>query len=291
MSWLSNFVRPKIRALVKKSDTPNNLWVKCNNCGTMVYHKDLKETSNVCPTCNHHMKMSARQRVNWVLDEGTITDAIIPQTISDPLKFKDNKKYTDRLKVSKGKTQNEDAIIIARGKIGSNNAVVAALDFGFMGGSMGVAVGEGLLEAAKEAINHNFPLVVFTSSGGARMQEGIFSLMQLPRTVIAVNKLKENNIPYIVILTDPTTGGVSASFAMLGDVTYAEPGALIGFAGPRVIQSTVNETLPEGFQTSEYLLEHGMIDDVVPRKNLKAVIANTIMHLVNNVTKQKLSSH
>ena len=291
MSWLSNFVRPKIRALVKKSDTPNNLWVKCNNCGTMVYHKDLKETSNVCPTCNHHMKMSARQRVNWVLDEGTITDAIIPQTISDPLKFKDNKKYTDRLKVSKGKTQNEDAIIIARGKIGSNNAVVAALDFGFMGGSMGVAVGEGFLEAAKEAINHNFPLVVFTSSGGARMQEGIFSLMQLPRTVIAVNKLKENNIPYIVILTDPTTGGVSASFAMLGDVTYAEPGALIGFAGPRVIQSTVNETLPEGFQTSEYLLEHGMIDDVVPRKNLKAVIANTIMHLGNNITKQKLSSH
>lgn len=291
MSWLSNFVRPKIRALVKKSDTPNNLWVKCNNCGTMVYHKDLKETSNVCPTCNHHMKMSARQRINWVLDEGTITDVIIPQTISDPLNFKDNKKYIDRLKVSKRKTQNEDAIIIARGKIGSNNAVVAALDFGFMGGSMGVAVGEGLLEAAKEAINHNFPLVVFTSSGGARMQEGIFSLMQLPRTVIAVNKLKENNIPYIVILTDPTTGGVSASFAMLGDVTYAEPGALIGFAGPRVIQSTVNETLPEGFQTSEYLLEHGMIDDVVSRKNLKAVIANTIMHLVNNVTKQKLSSH
>ncbi len=291
MSWLSNFVRPKIRALVKKSDTPNNLWVKCNNCGTMVYHKDLKETSNVCPTCNHHMKMSARQRINWVLDEGTITDVIIPQTISDPLNFKDNKKYIDRLKVSKRKTQNEDAIIIARGKIGSNNAIVAALDFGFMGGSMGVAVGEGLLEAAKEAINHNFPLVVFTSSGGARMQEGIFSLMQLPRTVIAANKLKENNIPYIVILTDPTTGGVSASFAMLGDVTYAEPGALIGFAGPRVIQSTVNETLPEGFQTSEYLLEHGMIDDVVSRKNLKAVIANTIMHLVNNVTKQKLSSH
>jgi len=291
MSWLSNFVRPKIRALVKKSDTPNNLWVKCNNCGTMVYHKDLKETSNVCPTCNHHMKMSARQRINWVLDEGTITDVIIPQTISDPLNFKDNKKYIDRLKVSKRKTQNEDAIIIARGKIGSNNAIVVALDFGFMGGSMGVAVGEGLLEAAKEAINHNFPLVVFTSSGGARMQEGIFSLMQLPRTVIAANKLKENNIPYIVILTDPTTGGVSASFAMLGDVTYAEPGALIGFAGPRVIQSTVNETLPEGFQTSEYLLEHGMIDDVVSRKNLKAVIANTIMHLVNNVTKQKLSSH
>ena len=291
MSWLSNFVRPKIRALVKKSDTPNNLWVKCNGCEQMVYHKDLKETLSVCPTCSYHMKMSARQRLNWILDEETILEINIPQTILDPLKFKDNKRYTDRLKVSKEKTQNKDAIIIASGQIGGNNAVVAALDFNFMGGSMGVAVGEGFLAAAKEAVNLNTPLVVFTSSGGARMQEGIFSLMQLPRTVIAVNKLKENNIPYIVVLTDPTTGGVSASFAMLGDVTYAEPGALIGFAGPRVIQSTVHETLPEGFQTSEYLLEHGMIDDVISRKNLKSVIATTIMHLVNNVSTQRSSSH
>ena len=291
MSWLSNFVRPKIRALVKKSDTPNNLWVKCNGCEQMVYHKDLKETLSVCPTCSYHMKMSARQRLNWILDEETILEINIPQTILDPLKFKDNKRYTDRLKVSKEKTQNKDAIIIASGQIGGNNAVVVALDFNFMGGSMGVAVGEGFLAAAKEAVNLNTPLVVFTSSGGARMQEGIFSLMQLPRTVIAVNKLKENNIPYIVVLTDPTTGGVSASFAMLGDVTYAEPGALIGFAGPRVIQSTVHETLPEGFQTSEYLLEHGMIDDVISRKNLKSVIANTIMHLVNNVSTQRSSSH
>ena len=291
MSWLSNFVRPKIRALVKKSDTPNNLWVKCNGCEQMVYHKDLKETLSVCPTCSYHMKMSARQRLNWILDEETILEINTPQTILDPLKFKDNKRYTDRLKVSKEKTQNKDAIIIASGQIGGNNAVVAALDFNFMGGSMGVAVGEGFLAAAKEAVNLNTPLVVFTSSGGARMQEGIFSLMQLPRTVIAVNKLKENNIPYIVVLTDPTTGGVSASFAMLGDVTYAEPGALIGFAGPRVIQSTVHETLPEGFQTSEYLLEHGMIDDVISRKNLKSVIANTIMHLVNNISTQRSSSH
>ena len=291
MSWLSNFVRPKIRALVKKSDTPNNLWVKCNGCEQMVYHKDLKETLSVCPTCSYHMKMSARQRLNWILDEETILEISIPQTILDPLKFKDNKRYTDRLKVSKEKTQNKDAIIIASGQIGRNNAVVAALDFNFMGGSMGVAVGEGFLAAAKEAVNLNTPLVVFTSSGGARMQEGIFSLMQLPRTVIAVNKLKENNIPYLVVLTDPTTGGVSASFAMLGDVTYAEPGALIGFAGPRVIQSTVHETLPEGFQTSEYLLEHGMIDDVISRKNLKSVIATTIMHLVNNVSTQRSSSH
>ena len=291
MSWLSNFVRPKIRALVKKPDAPNNLWVKCNGCEQMVYHKDLKETLSVCPTCNHHMKMSARQRMNWILDEETIKEIIIPETISDPLKFKDNKKYTDRLKASKEKNQNKDAIIIASGEIGGNNAVVAALDFNFMGGSMGVAVGEGFLAAAKEAVDINAPLVVFTSSGGARMQEGIFSLMQLPRTVIAVNKLKENSIPYIVVLTDPTTGGVSASFAMLGDVTYAEPGALIGFAGPRVIQSTVHETLPEGFQTSEYLLEHGMIDDVISRKNLKAVIANTIIHLVNNVSTQSSLSH
>jgi acetyl-CoA carboxylase carboxyl transferase subunit beta len=291
MSWLSNFVRPKIRALVKKSDTPNNLWVKCNGCEQMVYHKDLKETLSVCPTCSYHMKMSARQRLNWILDEETILEINTPQTILDPLKFKDNKRYTDRLKVSKEKTQNKDAIIIASGQIGGNNAVVVTLDFNFMGGSMGVSVGEGFLAAAKEAVNLNVPLVVFTSSGGARMQEGIFSLMQLPRTVIAVNKLKENNIPYIVILTDPTTGGVSASFAMLGDVTYAEPGALIGFAGPRVIQSTVHETLPEGFQTSEYLLEHGMIDDVISRKNLKAVIANTITHLVNNISTQRASSH
>jgi acetyl-CoA carboxylase carboxyl transferase subunit beta len=291
MSWLSNFVRPKIRALVKKSDTSNNLWVKCNGCEQMVYHKDLKETLSVCPTCNYHMKMSARQRLNWILDEETILDIIIPQTILDPLKFKDNKRYTDRLKVSKDKTKNDDAIIIASGQIGGNNAVVVTLDFNFMGGSMGVSVGEGFIAAAKEAVNLNVPLVVFTSSGGARMQEGIFSLMQLPRTVIAVNKLKENNIPYIVILTDPTTGGVSASFAMLGDVTYAEPRALIGFAGPRVIQSTVHETLPEGFQTSEYLLEHGMIDDVISRKNLKAVIANTITHLVNNISTQRASSH
>ena len=291
MSWLSNFVRPKIRALVKKSDTPNNLWVKCNGCEQMVYHKDLKETLSVCPTCSYHMKMSARQRLNWILDEETILEINTPQTILDPLKFKDNKRYTDRLKVSKEKTQNKDAIIIASGQIGGNNAVVAALDFNFMGGSMGVAVGEGFLAAAKEAVNLKAPLVVFTSSGGARMQEGIFSLMQLPRTVIAVNKLKENSVPYIVVLTNPTTGGVSASFAMLGDITYAEPGALIGFAGPRVIQSTVHETLPEGFQTSEYLLEHGMIDDVISRKNLKAVIANTIMHLVNNIAKQSSSSH
>ena len=291
MSWLSNFVRPKLRALIKKSDTPNNLWIKCNSCGQMVYHKDLFESMNVCPNCDHHMKMTARQRIEWILDEGTIKDLNIPEINIDPLKFRDSKRYLDRIKDAKSKTKSEDAIIMASGQIGGNSAIAVALDFNFMGGSMGSAVGEGFLEATKEAVNLNIPLVIFTSSGGARMQEGIFSLMQLPKTVVGVNKLKEKNIPYIVILTDPTTGGVSASFAMLGDVTFAEPGALIGFAGPRVIQSTVKETLPEGFQTAEYLLEHGMIDDVIPRKNLKAVISNTIFLLQNNKNNERISNY
>ena len=291
MSWLTNFVRPKLRALIKKSDSPNNLWIKCNSCGQMVYHKDLFETMNVCPNCDHHMKMTARQRIEWILDEGTIKDLNIPEINIDPLKFRDSKRYLDRIKDAKSKTKSEDAIIMASGQIGGNSAIAVALDFNFMGGSMGSAVGEGFLEATKEAVNLNIPLVIFTSSGGARMQEGIFSLMQLPKTVVGVNKLKEKNIPYIVILTDPTTGGVSASFAMLGDVTFAEPGALIGFAGPRVIQSTVKETLPEGFQTAEYLLEHGMIDDVIPRKNLKAAISNTIFLLQNNKNNERISNY
>jgi len=287
MSWLSNFVRPKLRALIKKSDYSSNLWVKCDGCDQMAYHKDLEDTLYVCHNCGHHMKMSARQRIEWVLDEGSIKELSIPETNIDPLKFKDNKKYIDRIKDAKAKSKSEEAIIMASGQIGGNNALVVALDFNFMGGSMGAAVGEGFLEAAREAVNLNIPLVIFTSSGGARMQEGIFSLMQLPKTVVAVNELKEKNIPYIVVLTDPTTGGVSASFAMLGDITFAEPGALIGFAGPRVIQSTVNETLLEGFQTAEYLLEHGMIDDVIPRKNLKSAIANTISLLRKNIINEK----
>jgi len=287
MSWLSNFVRPKLRALIKKSDSSSNLWIKCNGCGQMAYHKDLQDSVNVCPNCGHHMKMSARQRIEWILDEESIKELTIPKIQVDPLKFKDSKKYIDRIKDAKSKSKSEEAIIIASGQIGGNNAMAVALDFNFMGGSMGAAVGEGFLEAAREAIKLDIPLVIFTSSGGARMQEGIFSLMQLPKTVVAVNELKEKKIPYIVILTDPTTGGVSASFAMLGDITFAEPGALIGFAGPRVIQSTVNETLPEGFQTAEYLLEHGMIDDVIPRKNLKSAIANTISLLRKNMINEK----
>ena len=282
MSWLSNFVKPKIRALVKKIEVPNNLWVKCPGCEQMVYNKDLVETFSVCPTCDFHFRLPCTQRMNWILDEGTEKKIDVKKVILDPLKFKDSRKYTDRISEARSKTNQDDAILLKKGTIGGYQAVVAVLNFEFMGGSMGSAVGEGIISAAEKAVDINCALVIFTSSGGARMQEGIFSLMQLPRTIIAINEVKNKNLPYIVVLTDPTTGGVSASFAMLGDVTFAEPGALIGFAGPRVIQSTVRETLPEGFQTSEYVYEHGMIDEVIPRSELKLKIANVIRHLNNN---------
>ena len=279
MSWLSNFVKPKIQALVKKVEVPKDLWVKCSGCEQMVYNKDLVETFGICPTCDFHFRLSGERRMEWLLDKGTAKKIEINNVVLDPLKFKDKKKYIDRLKEAKNKTNKDDAILVKQGKIGGQKAVVGVLDFEFMGGSMGSAVGEGIIAAAEKAIEINSALVVFTSSGGARMQEGIFSLMQLPRTIIAVNNLKDNKLPYIVVLTDPTTGGVTASFAMLGDITFAEPRALIGFAGPRVIQSTVKETLPEGFQTAEYLYDHGMIDEVVPRSRLKSKIANVIAHL------------
>ena len=279
MSWLSNFVKPKIQALVKKIEVPKDLWVKCSGCEQMVYNKDLIETFGICPTCDFHFRLSGERRMEWLLDKGTAKKIEINNVVLDPLKFKDKKKYIDRLKEAKNKTNKDDAILVKQGKIGGQKAVVGVLDFEFMGGSMGSAVGEGIIAAAEKAIEINSALVVFTSSGGARMQEGIFSLMQLPRTIIAVNNLKDNKLPYIVVLTDPTTGGVTASFAMLGDITFAEPRALIGFAGPRVIQSTVKETLPEGFQTAEYLYDHGMIDEVVPRSRLKSKIANVIAHL------------
>jgi len=279
MSWLSNFVKPKIQALVKKVEVPKDLWVKCSGCEQMVYNKDLVETFGICPTCDFHFRLSSDRRMEWLLDKGTAKKIEINNVVLDPLKFKDKKKYIDRLKEAKNKTNKDDAILVKQGKIGGQKAVVGVLDFEFMGGSMGSAVGEGIIAAAEKAIEINSALVVFTSSGGARMQEGIFSLMQLPRTIIAVNNLKDNKLPYIVVLTDPTTGGVTASFAMLGDITFAEPRALIGFAGPRVIQSTVKETLPEGFQTAEYLYDHGMIDEVVPRSRLKSKIANVIAHL------------
>lgn len=281
MSWLSNFVKPKIRALVKKIEVPSNLWVKCSGCEQMVYNKDLIETFSVCPTCDFHFRLPCERRMGWILDTGTDHQIKLNKVISDPLKFKDQKRYSERLKEARARSGLEDAILVKYGTIGGYKATVAVLDFEFMGGSMGAAVGEGIVLAAEKAVDINSALVIFTSSGGARMQEGIFSLMQLPRSIIAIKQLKNKRLPYIVVLTDPTTGGVTASFAMLGDVTFAEPGALIGFAGPRVIQSTVRETLPEGFQTAEYVYEHGMIDEVVPRSKLKSKIANVIAHLTN----------
>jgi acetyl-CoA carboxylase carboxyl transferase subunit beta len=276
MNWLTNFVRPKIRALVKRStEVPENLWAKCSSCGAMVFNRDLEANLRVCTHCGHHMRLSAVRRLDLLLDEG-YTRVALPKVVADPLKFRDSKRYTDRLRDAQAKGQEHDALIVGSGTLGGLPAVVAAFDFEFMGGSMGIAVGEGLLTAAEVAVERGAALIVVPASGGARMQEGILSLMQLPRTTIAVSLVKEAGLPYLVLLTDPTTGGVSASFAMLGDITVAEPGALICFAGARVIEETIREKLPDGFQRAEYLLEHGLIDKVVPRHELKPMFARLI---------------
>ncbi|MDH5512793.1 MAG: acetyl-CoA carboxylase, carboxyltransferase subunit beta [Gammaproteobacteria bacterium] len=281
MNWLTNFVRPKFRALVKQNEPPDNLWFKCPNCGQMIFHRDLEENLFVCQHCSHHLRVEVKKRLEMLFDDGQYNRIELPAAVTDPLKFKDLKRYTDRLKESRAKTGEEDAIIVAHGKMGGHKVVIAAFDFSFMGGSMGVAVGEGLVSAAKLAVLQDAPLIVVPASGGARMQEGILSLMQLPRTVIAVEEVREANLPYIVLLTDPTTGGVTASFAMLGDIHVAEPGALIGFAGQRVIEQTVREKLPEGFQRAEYLKDHGIVDIVVPRHELRDTLVNLIDLLRN----------
>jgi len=242
----------------------------------MIFHRDLTKNLKVCQHCNHHMRLGANERLEMLFDDGVFEKVEVEAPITDPLKFRDVKRYTDRLKESKAKTKSNDAIMVAHGKVGGAQTVMAAFDFAFMGGSMGLAVGDGVIKAARLAVKQHAPLVVLTSSGGARMQEGIHSLMQLARTTIAVEEVREAGLPYIVILCDPTTGGVSASLAMLGDIHISEPGAVIGFAGQRVIEQTIRETLPEGFQRAEYLLEHGMIDMVVPRKNLQAELAKVI---------------
>jgi acetyl-CoA carboxylase carboxyl transferase subunit beta len=283
MNWLKNFVRPKIRALVRKDNVPDNLWHKCPACEQMIFHRELTANLYVCTHCNHHMRVSAKDRLGMVFDPDSYQLVELPETIDDPLRFRDKKRYSDRLKETRGKTKANDAILVAHGKIGGVPAVVAAFDFRFMGGSMGVAVGEGIVTAARLAVLQEAPLIVFPSSGGARMQEGILSLMQMPRTTVAVEELRDAGLPYIVVLTDPTTGGVSASFAMLGDIAIAEPGAIIGFAGTRVIEDTIHETLPEGFQRAEYLLEHGMIDMVVHRRDMRAMLSR-ILDLLRNPT-------
>jgi acetyl-CoA carboxylase carboxyl transferase subunit beta len=281
MNWLTNFVRPKIRAIVKKENVPDNLWHRCPACEQMIFHRDLVANLFVCTHCGHHMRLSAEERLKMLFDEERYTAIELPDTVQDPLKFRDQKRYGDRLKESRTKTGNKDAIIVAHGRMGGLPVVIAAFDFQFMGGSMGIAVGEGLVAAARLAVLQQAPLIAIPSSGGARMQEGILSLMQMPRSTVAVEMVKEAGLPYIVLLTDPTTGGVSASFAMLGDVQIAEPGAIVGFAGARVIESTIREKLPEGFQRAEYLLEHGMVDMVTKRHDLRATLIRIISILMN----------
>lgn len=269
MNWISNFVRPKIRALVTKKDVPDNLWEKCPGCSAMLFKRELEESYNVCRACGHHLRLDPLRRLEMLYDDGDFRLTALPKTVNDPLHFKDTKKYADRLKDARKRTGQRDAIFVAEGKMAGRTVVIAAFDFGFMGGSMGTAVGEGIVTAAKQAVAIKAPLIIIPASGGARMQEGILSLMQMPRTTIAVNLVKQAGLPYICVLTDPTTGGVTASFAMLGDIHIAEKGAQIGFAGARVIESTIRETLPENFQRAEYLRDHGMVDVVVVRKELR----------------------
>src|SRR5271168_1977434 len=282
MSWLTNFVLPKIRAVVTRKAVPENLWHKCPGCEQMLFYRELEANLHVCRNCGHHLRIGAEQRLNLVFDDGTFTRIELPKAIIDPLHFRDRTRYTDRLKEGQATFgSGSDAVVVAHGQIGGFPAVVVAFEFRFMGGSMGIAAGEAVVDAANLAVLQEAALIAVPASGGARMQEGILALMQMPRTTLAVEMVKEKGLPYIVILTDPTTGGVSASFAMLGDITLAEPGAVIGFAGARVIEETIRETLPAGFQRAEYLLEHGMVDQVVPRAELHATLGR-ILGLLRN---------
>jgi acetyl-CoA carboxylase carboxyl transferase subunit beta len=279
MNWITNYVRPKLNSFLQRKDMPENLWIKCPQTGEMVFHKDLEANMGVIPNSGYHMKISAKTRLGYFFDDAAYESLSQPAVAQDPLRFRDQRRYTDRLRDSRAKTGLEDSILNAVGKLHGMEIVVSIHEFSFMGGSLGTAAGEAIIKAFETAIERHVPLVMFTASGGARMQEGILSLMQLPRTVVMVERLKEAGLPYIVVLTNPTTGGVSASYAMLGDVHIAEPGAEIGFAGKRVIEQTIRERLPEGFQTSEYLLEHGMVDMVVKRHDLRDKIAD-ILHIL-----------
>lgn len=269
MNWISNYVRPRINSIFSRRETPENLWSKCDECGTMLFHRELADNLNVCTNCNHHMALTPRDRFIALFDNGTFTKIDVPEPLADPLKFRDQKKYPDRMKAARAATAEDEAMLVAEGEIGRTPIIAAAQDFSFMAGSMGMFVGNAIIAAAQRAVATKRPLILFSAAGGARMQEGILSLMQMPRTTVAVQMLKEANLPYIVVLTHPTTGGVTASYAMLGDVHIAEPNALICFAGPRVIEQTIREKLPEGFQRAEYLLDHGMLDRVTPRAEIR----------------------
>lgn len=280
MNWLTNFVRPKVRALVgEKKDIPDNLWEKCPGCSAMLFRRDMENSLNVCRSCGCHLKLDPIKRLESLFDEGAFAYVETPKVQTDPLKFRDQKKYADRLKAAQSKTKRQDAVVVGEGTVDGVKTVIAVFDFDFMGGSMGSGVGEAIVTAAERALMTQSALVVLPASGGARMQEGMVSLMQMPRTIIAADMVKEARLPFIVILTNPTTGGVTASFAMVGDVHIAERGALIGFAGARVIEGTIRETLPPGFQRSEYLLEHGMVDIVVERKELRNTLGRVLRML------------
>jgi acetyl-CoA carboxylase carboxyl transferase subunit beta len=273
MNWITNVVRPKIRSLLARKDVPENLWIKCPDTGQLVFHKDVEANQWVIPNSNYHMRMGAAARLKSMFDGETWLDIPVPEVAVDPLKFRDERKYQDRLKDARAKTGMKDAIKLGYGRLDGLPVVIGVQDFDFMGGSLGMAAGEAVVKGLETAMEKKTPFILFAASGGARMQEGILSLMQLPRTTVAVQRLREAGKPYIVVLTNPTTGGVTASYAMLGDVHIAEPGALIGFAGPRVIEQTIREKLPEGFQRAEYLRDHGMVDMVVHRHDLRATLS------------------
>ncbi|HEY2444647.1 MAG TPA: acetyl-CoA carboxylase, carboxyltransferase subunit beta [Rhizomicrobium sp.] len=281
MNWITNFVRPRIKSLMgaRSAETPENLWKKCPGCGDMIFHRDLEAALFVCPHCSHHLRIGPRERFAMIFDAGQYQELPQPSVPVDPLKFRDERRYTDRLKDARNKTGRGEALSAARGTLDGMAVMVAVQPFDFLGGSLGMGVGEALVLAMQAAVQERRPFILIVASGGARMQEGILSLMQMPRVTIGVDMLREAGLPYIVVLTDPTTGGVSASYAMLGDVQIAEPGALIGFAGQRVIEQTIREKLPEGFQRAEYLLEHGMLDMVVHRRDMRATLSRLI-HLL-----------
>ena len=287
MNWLTNFIRPRINSIVQSKEVPDNLWQKCPSCEGMLFHRDLEESDKVCYHCGHHLRITVKERLTIMFDKGEYERIELPKVAFDPLKFKDRKKYADRLKESQSKTGLKDAITLAKGTIGGQKAVIAAFNFSFMGGSMGMAVGEAIVKGAEEAVKDNAAFITIPSSGGARMQEGMLSLVQMPRSIIAVEMVKDAGLPYIVLLTDPTTGGVSASFAMVGDIHLAEPGSTIGFAGRRVIEETVRETLPDDFQTAEYLLDHGIVDMVVPRGELHNTLARMLDLLMSPKASKK----
>ena len=289
MNWITNSVLPKIKAWVQSEDVPDNLWVKCKSCGQMIFHREFEEANNCCVTCGHHAPLSPENRFRMTFDEGKYTLVELDSISEDPLKFKDTRRYSDRLRDTRAKTGLTDAIAVAHGMIGGKPAVMAAFDFRFMGGSMGRLVGNGIVAAANEAVALDAALITVPSSGGARMQEGVLSLMQLPRTILAVDKVRDANLPHIVLLAHPTTGGVTASFAMLGDVQLAEPGAIIGFAGRRVIEETVREKLPDDFQTAEYLQDHGMVDSVVARSEQHAFMARVLGFLMEKKPAAKVA--